>query len=81
MNIQIAIIQFLANEFHLEPESVTEDTSFDQDLGLNPDQIADLLRNLQDALNLSLPEEAVGSITTVGQLFAALEPEDDEVAS
>jgi len=78
MNIKLAIIQFLANEFHLEAENITEDTSFNEDLGLNPTQIAELLKNLQDSLNIVLPEEAVGNITTVGQLFAALEPEEDE---
>ncbi len=77
MNVRLAIIQFLANEFHLTPESITEDTTFDQDLKLSEDQIAELLHNLQDALNLSLPEEAMGSITSVGQLFAVLEPEDE----
>lgn len=77
MNVRLAIIQFLANEFHLAPENITEDTTFDQDLKLSDDQIADLLRNLQDALNISLPEETIGSITSVGDLFAVLEPEDE----
>lgn len=79
MNIQIAIIQFLANEFHLEPENITEDTSLSEDLGLNPDQIAELLKNMQDSLNITLPED--GNITTVGQLFEALEPTHDEIPS
>lgn len=78
MNIRLAIIQFLANEFHLEAENITEDTNFSEDLGLNPDQIAELLKNLQDALNIVLPEDA--DITTVGQLFSTLESEDNETA-
>lgn len=78
MNIRVAILQFLANEFHLEAENITEDTSFAEDLGLNPDQITELMKNLQDSLNIVLPEDI--NITTVGQLFAALEPEDNETA-
>ncbi len=76
MNVKPAIVQFLANEFHLEPEGITEDTNFSEDLGINPAQIAELLKNLQDALNIVLPEEA--NITTVGELFAAVESEEDE---
>ncbi len=78
MNLKPAIIQFLANEFHLEPENITEDTSFETDLGVTSVQLPDLLRNLQDALNITLTEEQISNITTVGQLFAALESEDSE---
>jgi acyl carrier protein len=78
MNINNAIISFLANEFHLDPESINEETSFDVDFGLNADQVTELLQNLQDSLNIILPEDRVADINTVGQILESLEAEDDE---
>lgn len=78
MNLKKAIIQFLANEFHLEPENITEDTSFESDLGVLPTQLPELLRNLQDALNITLTEEQIAGIATVGQLLESIESEDGE---
>lgn len=78
MNLKTAIIQFLANEFHLEAENITEDTNLTTDLGLTADQIADMLRNLQDSLNIILPEEQSESITTIGQILEAAESENTD---
>jgi acyl carrier protein len=78
MNIKTAIIQFLANEFHLEADNITEDTGLDTDLGLNKLQISDLLRNMQDSLNITLPEEEFESITTVGEILTAIEADEAE---
>lgn len=79
MNIKIAIIQFLANEFHQEASNINEDTNFETDLGLNSAQVGELLHNLQDALNVALPEDSATNIATVGQLFEALEPEEETI--
>jgi acyl carrier protein len=78
MNVKNAIIQFLANEFHLDPENISEDTTFEQDLGVPAHEVEDLLHNLEDALNISIPEDQVGDITTVGQLLESLETEGRE---
>lgn len=81
MNLKNAIIQFLADELHLEASNITEDTNFEADLGLSADQFAELLQKLQDALSITLSEDQSGSIVTVGDLLAAAEPEDmDEEA-
>lgn len=76
MNLKSAIIQFLANEFKFEPDSLSMDTSFSQDLGLSEPQLSDLLQRLQDSLNFILPEDATSTITTIGQLVAQVEPEE-----
>ena len=78
MNIKTAIIQFLANEFHLDAEHLTEDTNFTSDLGLNSTQVGELLQNLQDSLNIILPVDGEATITTIGQLLAAVENEEGE---
>lgn len=78
MQIQTAIIQFLSNEFKMEPDNLNPDTSFSADLGLSPDALSDLFQRLQDSLNISLPEDKVAGITTVGQLLEAVSEEDHE---
>ncbi len=78
MNIKNAIIQFLANEFHMEADSINEDTSFETDFGLNASQVEELLQKLEESLNIILPEEQTSSIVTVGQLLESIESEDAE---
>jgi acyl carrier protein len=78
MNIKNAIIQFLANEFHMEADNINEDTSFETDFGLNSDQIVELLQKLEDSLNIELPEDQTPDITTVGNLLESIESEEGE---
>ena len=76
-NIAPAIIEFLADEFKLDPSQVSPDTDLSVDLNLTPDQISDLLQRLQDALNFTLPDELLPKITSVGDLLAAVNPETE----
>jgi acyl carrier protein len=79
-NLEQAIIQFLANEFHLQPEDVLPDTDFHLDLNLTPDQLTDLIERMQDALDFILAEDKVNEIKTVADLLASLEPDDSHEA-
>lgn len=72
-HLKTAIIEFLANEFKLQPGNVNPDTSFTTDLGLSPVELAELLQRLQDALNIILPEDRVPQINTVADLTDAVE--------
>ncbi|OGC92846.1 hypothetical protein A3D85_01275 [Candidatus Amesbacteria bacterium RIFCSPHIGHO2_02_FULL_47_9] len=75
-NLNKAIIQFLANEFKMNPENLTPDLSFSSDLGLSPQEIQELLQRLQDALNFILPEERTG-INTISDLLGLTEEEPE----
>lgn len=75
MNLKSAIIQFLANEFKFDPNTLSLDTSFSQDLGLSDSEVTDLLQRLQDSLNFILPEGSA-DITTIGQLVSTVDPEE-----
>ncbi len=77
MQIKTAIIQFLSDEFHLDPEGLNPDTAFEADLGLSSSQLADLLQRLQDSLNIILPEDKLDSITTVNSLLELMEEENE----
>lgn len=75
-NLEQAIIQFLADEFHQSPESVIHDTDFFTDFNLSEDQFMDLIARMQDALEFVLPEEKITEIHTVGDLLICLQPEE-----
>lgn len=80
MNPQLhtAILEFLGNEFKISPGDLIPETNFFLDLNLTPDQLSDLLQRLQDALNIILPEDKVPQISTIGDIFSALENEPAE---
>jgi acyl carrier protein len=77
-NLEQAIIQFLANEFHLQPENVLLDTDFYTDLNLTKQQLTDLIERMQDALNFILVEDKIGEIKTVSDLLTSLESDSHE---
>lgn len=76
--LKAAIIEFLANEFKLDPADISEEMSFSSDLHLDPDREADLFQRLQDALNFTLPEDKLTGIATVGDLLDAISPEPQD---
>jgi acyl carrier protein len=77
-NLTQAIIQFLANEYHLHPEDIIPDTDFYTDFALTQEQLTDLIGRMQDALDFILPEDKISDIKTVGDLLASLEPDTHE---
>lgn len=76
-NLERAIIEFLANEYHLPADTLSPDTNFKIDLGLNPDEISALLQRLEDALSFNIPEEKFPEIETVNDLIIAVSPDKD----
>lgn len=76
MQIAPAIIQFLANEFQLDPDHLNPDTSFSVDLELSPEQLANLLQRLQESLGIILPEDKIPGLTTIGNLLELFEEDD-----
>ena len=72
MRLKQAILEFLANELHLETSAITPETSF-AELGVDAAQLTDLLQRLQEALGIILPEDKVPTITTVEDLLDIVE--------
>lgn len=78
-NLKHAILEFLANEYHLEMDTVDEDVEFATDLNLKPEEITELLGRLQDALDFTLPEEHIAEVDSVGDIIRLLESEASEI--
>jgi len=77
-NLKTAIVEFVKDEFRLEPTAITEDLNFVTDLGLDSASLTDLLARLQEALDFTLPEEKTSTIQTLEDLFQALEVEPSD---
>jgi len=71
-HLETAIIQFLANEYHLDPKNLLADTNFFEDFNLSETQFIDLITRMQDALNFILPEEKISTIHTLSDLLSSL---------
>lgn len=74
--LETAVVQFLANEFKMAPESLLPDTDFFIDLNLDRNQFTDLITRMQDALDFILPEEKINQISSLSDLFTSLAPEE-----
>lgn len=60
----------IAEQFGVEPETVTADTSFVDDLGADSVDLVDLSMALEDEFGIDeMNEEDLASIVTVGDLF------------
>jgi acyl carrier protein len=77
--LQNAIIQFIADEFRLDPDNIDSDLDLKVDLKLNPEQISDLLQRIQDSLNFTIPDEKVNHISTINDLFDSLSEENEDL--
>lgn len=77
--LKSAILDFLANEFKLDPHSLGEDLNFLTDLSLDQSDLLDLLTRLQETLDFNIPEDKLSSIATIEDLFLilGLETEND----
>ena len=59
--------ELVAEEFVMEPESVTMDTSFEDDLGANSVDLVELVMAMEERFEIEeVPEEELPALKTVG---------------
>ena len=59
--------ELVAEEFVMEPESVTMDTSFEDDLGANSVDLVELAMAMEERFEIEeVPEEELPALKTVG---------------
>lgn len=60
----------IADQFGLEPDDVTADTSFEGDLAADSVDLVEVSMALEEEFGLEeMPEEDIASIVTVGDLY------------
>ncbi|BCI61152.1 acyl carrier protein [Solibaculum mannosilyticum] len=63
----------LAEQFDVEEDSITSDTSISDDLGADSLDVVDLVMTLEDEFDVEIPDEEVENIRTVGALVKYIE--------
>ena len=63
----------LAEQFDVEEESITAETTIQDDLGADSLDVVDLIMSIEDEFEIEVPDEEVENIKTVGSLVEYIE--------
>ncbi len=63
----------LSEQFDVEEDSITADTSIADDLGADSLDVVDLLMSIEDEFEIEVPDEEIDNIKTVGELVRYIE--------
>lgn len=64
--------EIVAEQLNVEADTITEDTSFIDDLGADSLDIMEMVMQMEDTFHLSIPTEDAGKLKTVGEVIAYL---------
>lgn len=67
----------IVDQLGAEEDAVTMEASIQDDLGADSLDIVDLIQSIEDEYDLSIPDEAVESIKTVGDIVNYIEKNTD----
>ena len=59
--------EIIANVLNVDPNEITEETTFVEDLGADSLDVFQIIMDLEDAFQIQIPQEEVEKITTVGR--------------
>ena len=63
----------LSEQFDVEEDTITADTSISDDLGADSLDVVDLLMSIEDEFEIEIPDEEIDNIKTVGELVKYIE--------
>ena len=69
MSVEERVIEIVANQLGVDKEKVTRDSAFVNDLGADSLDFVELVMELEEEFNIDIPEDALDSIETVGQVI------------
>ena len=64
---------YLANQFDLDPETITMETNLIDDIGADSLDVVELMTSLEDEYDVSIPDEAAAMLTSVAKIVDFLE--------
>ena len=69
--------ELIVEQLGVEEDAVTLEASIQDDLGADSLDIVDLIQTIEDEYDLSIPDEAVEGIKTVGDIVNYIESNSD----
>ena len=67
------VVSELAQQFELDPESITMDTNLVDDLGADSLDVVELIMSLEDEFGIAISDEDAAQLYTVGRIVDYLE--------
>ena len=65
--------EIFANQFGLDPETITESTNIVSDLGADSLDVVEMLMSLEDEYGITIEDEKVAEMKTVGDVVRCVE--------
>ena len=72
-NVQERVVKIVAEQMGVEKAKVSPETSFVNDLGADSLDTVELVMELEDEFDISIPDEDAEKIQTVGQAIKYIE--------
>ncbi len=63
----------LSEQFDVEEDTITNDTTITEDLGADSLDVVDLLMSIEDEFEIEIPDTEIENIKTVGELVKYIE--------
>lgn len=70
--------ELVADQLDVDDEKVTADANLQDDLGADSLDVVDLVMALEDEFEIEIPDEAVETIKTVGDIAKYIEENQDK---
>ncbi len=71
--IEVKVIEIVSKQLGVAKEKITRQSSFVNDLGADSLDTVELVMEIEDAFDLSIPDEAAEKIQTVGDAIKYIE--------
>ena len=71
--VEHKVVEILANTLRVDKAKITPSTNIASDLGADSLDLVEILMSLEDEFNISIPDEAIPEIVTVGDLVKYIE--------
>ena len=77
-SVQERVIEIVSEQLGVDKEKVTAETSFVNDLGADSLDTVELVMELEEEFNISIPEDSAEKIQKVGQAIEFIEQAQQE---
>ena len=67
------VIEILAKQLRIDKAKIAAETNIASDLGADSLDLVEILMSLEEEFNISIPDEAIPNIVTVGDLVKYIE--------
>jgi len=73
MSVEERVHQVIEEQLGIDESEITEDASFEEDLGADSLDLAELVMGFEEEFDVIIPDEEAEEITTVGEAIQKLE--------